>query len=88
MVALGDADPLEWHRFHLASGAATYAHHMFLVLQWGRKTTFQSFPVRNGVGVLQLSLVAMGDSDPLESHKPFSFPYSSLTLSKHFGKLR
>jgi hypothetical protein len=37
--------------------------------------------------VLQLSLVAMGDYDPSESHQPFSFPFSSPTPLKNFVTL-
>jgi hypothetical protein len=46
MVALGDTDPLEWHRFHISSFPHSTAFQIVFRLQWIATATFKKPPVQ------------------------------------------
>ena len=46
MVALGDTDPLEWHRFHISSFPHSTAFQIVFRLQWIATATFKMPPVQ------------------------------------------
>ena len=81
-VALGDPDPLEWRRpnsfpfvgFYAVQTSSRAARTLELLLDAIRSEM--------ACGALQLSLVALGDADPLEWRRPLSASCTALTLSK------
>jgi hypothetical protein len=86
-VALGGSDPLEL-RLPNSFPYSSLLHENTLAKLRELPRCFPRSPGQKWlVATSSCHEVALGDSDPLEAHKPFSSPYSSPTPWKHSFKL-